>query len=151
MKLFKELKIKLKFFKKKRKRIGRGPGSGLGKTCGRGHKGQKSRSGYSKKRGFEGGQTPFYKRFPKIGFTSKKNIFNKAIILDKILDLKTSKIDLVILKKFKLINKKINKVKILSLKNVSNINPSKKIIFEGLMFSKKAKEQLKFFDCKILL
>jgi len=56
---------------KNRKRVGRGQGSGTGKTAGRGNKGQKSRSGYSKKRGFEGGQMPLYKRLPKIGFTSK--------------------------------------------------------------------------------
>lgn len=53
-----------------RKRIGRGQGSGTGKTSGKGHKGQKARSGYNKKRGFEGGQQPLYKRLPKIGFTS---------------------------------------------------------------------------------
>ncbi len=56
---------------KNRKRVGRGQGSGTGKTAGRGNKGQKARSGYSKKRGFEGGQMPLYKRLPKIGFTSK--------------------------------------------------------------------------------
>ena len=54
-----------------RKRGGRGQGSGTGKTAGRGNKGQKARSGYSKKRGFEGGQMPLYKRLPKVGFTSK--------------------------------------------------------------------------------
>ncbi len=54
-----------------RKRVGRGQGSGTGKTAGRGQKGQKSRSGYSQKRGFEGGQQPLYKRLPKIGFTSR--------------------------------------------------------------------------------
>ncbi len=57
---------------KKRKRVGRGPGSGLGKTAGRGHKGQKSRSGGAKPRYFEGGQLPLYRRLPKRGFT---NIF----------------------------------------------------------------------------
>jgi large subunit ribosomal protein L15 len=54
-----------------RKRVGRGQGSGTGKTAGRGQKGQKSRSGYSRKRGFEGGQQPLYKRLPKIGFVSR--------------------------------------------------------------------------------
>ncbi len=54
-----------------RKRVGRGQGSGTGKTAGRGNKGQKARSGYSKKRGFEGGQMPLQKRLPKVGFTSK--------------------------------------------------------------------------------
>jgi large subunit ribosomal protein L15 len=58
--------------KSKRKRVGRGPGSGLGKTAGRGEKGQKSRSGYSKRPGFEGGQMPLVRRLPKRGFT---NIF----------------------------------------------------------------------------
>ncbi len=54
--------------RKSRKRVGRGPGSGLGKTSGRGEKGQKSRSGYSRKRGFEGGQMPLHRRLPKRGF-----------------------------------------------------------------------------------
>ncbi|MCB1042552.1 MAG: 50S ribosomal protein L15 [Acidobacteria bacterium] len=60
-----------------RKRVGRGPGSGLGKTAGRGEKGQKSRSGYSAKRGFEGGQMPLQRRVPKRGFT---NIFRKELV-----------------------------------------------------------------------
>src|SRR5687767_1599117 len=61
----------------KKKRVGRGPGSGLGKTAGRGHKGQKSRSGYSSRPGFEGGQMPLQRRLPKRGFT---NIFKKQWI-----------------------------------------------------------------------
>jgi large subunit ribosomal protein L15 len=61
----------------KKKRVGRGPGSGLGKTAGRGNKGQKSRSGYSAKIGFEGGQMPLQRRLPKRGFT---NIFKKKWI-----------------------------------------------------------------------
>jgi large subunit ribosomal protein L15 len=59
---------------RERKRVGRGPGSGLGKTSGRGEKGQKSRSGYAHKVGFEGGQMPLHRRVPKRGFT---NIFRK--------------------------------------------------------------------------
>ena len=55
----------------KTKRVGRGPASGYGKTSTRGQKGQKSRTGYSKKRGFEGGQTPLQRRLPKVGFKSK--------------------------------------------------------------------------------
>lgn len=58
----------------KKKRVGRGPGSGMGKTAARGEKGQKSRSGYSRKIGFEGGQMPLHRRLPKRGFT---NIFKK--------------------------------------------------------------------------
>ncbi len=61
----------------KKKRLGRGPGTGLGKTSGRGEKGQKSRSGYSSKTGFEGGQMPLHRRLPKRGFT---NIFKKQWI-----------------------------------------------------------------------
>src|SRR5438093_7477467 len=57
-----------------KKRVGRGPGSGLGKTAGRGNKGQKSRSGFSRMRGFEGGQMPLHRRLPKRGFT---NIFKR--------------------------------------------------------------------------
>ncbi len=68
----------------KKKRVGRGPGSGLGKTSGRGNKGQKSRSGYSRKRGFEGGQMPLHRRLPKRGFT---NIFKKEWAEVNILDL----------------------------------------------------------------
>lgn len=61
----------------RKKRLGRGPGTGLGKTAGRGEKGQKSRSGYSSKVGFEGGQMPLHRRLPKRGFT---NIFKKQWI-----------------------------------------------------------------------
>ena len=68
----------------KKKRVGRGPGSGLGKTSGRGNKGQKSRSGYSQKRGFEGGQMPLHRRLPKRGFT---NIFKKVWAEVNIVDL----------------------------------------------------------------
>lgn len=67
-----------------KKRVGRGPGSGLGKTAGRGHKGQKSRSGYSGRPGFEGGQMPLQRRLPKRGFT---NIFKKQWLEVKLSDL----------------------------------------------------------------
>ncbi len=60
--------------KKRRKRLGRGPGSGKGKTCGKGHKGQNARSGGGVRRGFEGGQMPLHRRLPKKGFT---NVYNK--------------------------------------------------------------------------
>jgi len=69
---------------KNKKRLGRGPGSGTGKTAGRGHKGQKSRSGYSGRPGFEGGQMPLQRRLPKRGFT---NIFKKVWIEVKLSDL----------------------------------------------------------------
>jgi large subunit ribosomal protein L15 len=63
-----------------RKRVGRGPGSGLGKTSGRGENGQKSRSGYSHKAGFEGGQLPLYRRLPKRGFSNARFKTEYAII-----------------------------------------------------------------------
>jgi large subunit ribosomal protein L15 len=74
--------------KKTRKRVGRGEGSGLGKQSGKGHKGQKAGSGYSQKRGFEGGQMPLQRRIPKFGF---KNPFRKeyvALNLDALEDFK---------------------------------------------------------------
>lgn len=64
------------------KRIGRGQGSGHGGTSTRGHKGAQSRSGYSKKRGFEGGQMPLQRRLPKFGFTNINKVYNKAVNLD---------------------------------------------------------------------
>lgn len=70
--------------RQKKKRVGRGPGSGLGKTAGRGEKGQKSRSGYSRRPGFEGGQMPLVRRVPKRGFT---NIFRKENAVVNVADL----------------------------------------------------------------
>ena len=75
---------------KTRKRIGRGPGSGLGGTSTRGHKGQKSRSGYSKKIGFEGGQMPIQRRLPKFGFKNINRVEYKAINLDTLQQLADS-------------------------------------------------------------
>lgn len=76
---------------KSRKRIGRGPGSGLGGTSTRGHKGAKSRSGYSKKIGFEGGQMPLQRRVPKFGFKNINRVAYKAINLDTIQKLAEAK------------------------------------------------------------
>ena len=76
---------------KVRKRIGRGPGSGLGGTSTRGHKGAKSRSGYSRKVGFEGGQMPIQRRLPKFGFKNINRVEYKAINLDTIQKLASDK------------------------------------------------------------
>ena len=76
---------------KTRKRIGRGAGSGLGGTSTRGHKGAKSRSGYSKKIGFEGGQMPLQRRLPKFGFTNLKRVEFKAINLSTLEELAAKK------------------------------------------------------------
>jgi large subunit ribosomal protein L15 len=69
---------------KNKKRLGRGEGSGFGDTAGRGHKGAKSRSGYSQKRGFEGGQMPLQRRVPKFGFTNPNRVEYKGVNLDVI-------------------------------------------------------------------
>jgi len=103
----------------KSKRVGRGPASGYGKTAGRGQKGQKSRTGYSVKRGFEGGQTPLQRRLPKVGFKSRVEK-PQAINVDKItaiLDLNEitienlSKIVKIKSKKVKLIGTKARELK----------------------------------------
>ncbi len=72
--------------KKARKRIGRGPGSGTGKTAGRGHKGQRSRSGFSQRFGFEGGQMPLVRRVPKRGFTNIFRVEYSVVNLDRLAD-----------------------------------------------------------------
>lgn len=80
--------------RKKAKRVGRGIGSTLGKTCGRGHKGQKARSGGFHKVGFEGGQMPLQRRLPKIGFTSLKKKYSAEVRLSELNSLSAEVIDL---------------------------------------------------------
>ena len=96
-----------------KKRVGRGMGNGTGKTCGRGHKGQKSRTGGTIKVGFEGGQMPLQRRLPKVGFSSRVNINSVELKYDRLVSIKEKKITLEILKKHKLIKSKIEKVKII--------------------------------------
>jgi large subunit ribosomal protein L15 len=81
-----------------KKRVGRGIGSGLGKTCGRGHKGQKSRAGGFHKVGFEGGQMPLQRRLPKRGFISLGREFKAEVALSKLAKLPVDEIDLMVLK-----------------------------------------------------
>lgn len=99
--------------RKNSKRLGRGIGSGFGKTGGRGHKGQKSRSGGMINRGFEGGQMPLYRRLPKFGFNSRKKNISTEVRLSDISNLSTNIIDLHILKQKKIINKNIKYVKVI--------------------------------------
>jgi large subunit ribosomal protein L15 len=80
------------------KRVGRGIGSGLGKTCGRGHKGQKSRSGGFHKIGFEGGQMPLQRRLPKVGFTSRKSRVTEQVRLGELARVEGDTVDLAALK-----------------------------------------------------
>ena len=99
--------------KKDRKRVGRGIGSTLGKTCGRGHKGQASRSGGSTAVGFEGGQMPLKQRLPKFGFTSRKSLVRAEVRLNELNKLEADVIDLLSLKAANVINKNIESVKIM--------------------------------------
>lgn len=98
--------------KKLAKRKGRGPGSGNGKMAGRGHKGQKSRSGGQTQVGFEGGQMPLQRRLPKVGFTSKKALFTVEVRLDTLSKVKAEVIDLAALKAENFVNNNIKVVKV---------------------------------------
>lgn len=95
------------------KRRGRGIGSGLGKTGGRGHKGQKSRSGGQTKIGFEGGQMPLQRRLPKVGFTSRLARVTDEIRLNELSALTEDVIDITVLKEANLIAKSILRVKVM--------------------------------------
>ncbi len=99
--------------KKAPKRVGRGIGSGHGKTCGRGHKGQKSRSGGMPKIGFEGGQMPIYRRLPKVGFRSRKAKYSAEIRLNEIASLDAEVIDLLALKSANLVRNDVKSAKVI--------------------------------------
>ena len=94
------------------KRVGRGIGSGFGKTCGRGHKGQKARSGGSIKPGFEGGQMPLQRRLPKFGFTSRQARYVAEVRLNELTNIEEDVIDLAALKIADIINEHIKVAKV---------------------------------------
>ena len=96
-----------------RKRVGRGMGSGMGKTSGRGHKGQKSRSGGFTKIGFEGGQMPLQRRLPKVGFTSRVSSITSQVTLSQLDKLSEKDITIDVLKKYNLVTKNISRVKVM--------------------------------------
>lgn len=98
---------------KKSKRVGRGIGSTLGKTCGRGHKGQKSRSGGYQKVGFEGGQMPLQRRLPKVGFRSRKNHLSAQVRLHELVSVTEETIDLDALKKAHIIASSVRVAKVI--------------------------------------
>ena len=99
--------------KKDAKRVGRGIGSGLGKTGGRGHKGQKSRSGGFTKVGFEGGQMPLQRRLPKVGFASRKARFMAEIRLPELTKVEGDVVDLLSLKAANIIGHQIKRAKVI--------------------------------------
>ena len=123
---------------KKSKRVGRGIGSGHGKTSGRGHKGQKSRAGGFHKVGFEGGQMPIQQRLPKFGFTSRSAKFKTHIKLGDLNHLTEDIIDIEVLKTHKLISKTTKEVKV-----VNSGELKKAIKLKGLKISKTASEEVK--------
>jgi large subunit ribosomal protein L15 len=95
-----------------KRRVGRGIGSGLGKTAGRGHKGQKSRAGGYHKVGFEGGQMPLQRRLPKRGFKSHLLKFNAEVTLDSLQQLGASEVDLLLLKSAGMVGELVKAVKV---------------------------------------
>jgi large subunit ribosomal protein L15 len=96
------------------KRVGRGVGSGLGKTCGRGHKGQRARAGGFHKLGFEGGQTPLQRRLPKFGFTPRASVTMQVLRLDTLNNITADIIDIHTLKKNHLVKSSVQLVKLLA-------------------------------------
>jgi large subunit ribosomal protein L15 len=113
--------------KKARRRVGRGIGSGLGKTAGRGHKGQKSRSGGFHKVGFEGGQMPLQRRLPKRGFKSASLKYNAEITLADLQKLAADEVDLMTLKQAGLVGELARVVKV-----VKSGELSKKVVLKGI-------------------
>ena len=102
-----------------KRRVGRGIGSGIGKTAGRGHKGQKSRAGGYHKVGFEGGQMPMHRRLPKRGFKSQSLQFNAEVTLDVLESLGASEVDLLALKQAKLVGQLTKVVKVVNTGSLS--------------------------------
>jgi large subunit ribosomal protein L15 len=125
---------------KKRKRIGRGPGSGFGKTAGRGEKGQKSRSGYSRKRGFEGGQMPLTRRIPKRGFTNIFKTLYNIVNLDVIERAGLEEIKYEDFFKRKLVRANLNKAP--KIKILGKGNLKRKVHIHAHKFSKSAVEKI---------
>lgn len=102
-----------------KRRVGRGIGSGLGKTAGRGHKGQKSRSGGYHKVGFEGGQMPLQRRLPKRGFKSAQLQFNAEVTLADLNSVEAAEIDLLVLKQAGLVAQLAKRVKVIKTGEIS--------------------------------
>ena len=113
--------------KKPRRRVGRGIGSGIGKTAGRGHKGQKSRSGGYHKVGFEGGQMPLQRRLPKRGFKSHLKQFNAEVTLTTLERLGVDEIDLLTLKQAGIVGQLAKVVKV-----IKSGELSRKVMLKGI-------------------
>lgn len=123
--------------RKTAKRVGRGIGSGLGKTAGRGHKGQRSRSGGYHKVGFEGGQTPLYRRVPKYGFNSRTAHLRDEVRLHELMKIKADVIDILALKKAGLLRHDVKVVKVILSGEVT-----KPLTIKGLLVTKGARQAI---------
>ena len=130
--------------KKSRKRVGRGIGSGTGKTCGRGHKGQKSRSGGFNKIGFEGGQMPLQRRVPKVGFRSRVGMVTDEIRLHELNNIDADVIDLQALQQANLISKSIQRVKVMASGKLE-----KAVTLKGIRVTKGAREAIEAAGGKV--
>ena len=130
--------------KKARTRVGRGIGCGKGKTCGRGHKGQHSRSGGYHKVGFEGGQMPIQRRVPKFGFTSRQSLVSAEIRLSELNNLKTEVITVDTLRSLGLINSTVTSVKVFLSGEIQNA-----ISLKGIRVSKGAREAIESAGGKV--
>jgi len=126
------------------KRVGRGIGSGTGKTCGRGHKGQKSRSGGGVKPGFEGGQQPLQRRLPKFGFTSRAARFVAEIRLNELVNIEADVIDLAALKDASIIANKMKSAKV-----VLSGEITKAVTLKGIKATKGAKAAIEAAGGKV--
>lgn len=130
--------------KKDAKRVGRGIGCGFGKTGGRGHKGQKSRSGGFRKVGFEGGQMPLQRRLPKVGFTSRKAQFVAEIRLNELELVAGDVVDLLSLKAANVIGQQIKRAKVILSGEIS-----KPVTISGLGVTKGARAAIEAAGGKI--
>lgn len=130
--------------KQSAKRVGRGIGSGLGKTGGRGHKGQKSRSGGFHKVGFEGGQMPLQRRLPKVGFSSRTGRFIEEVRLHELEKVEGDAIDLVALKAANVIRQETKRVKIIASGTIE-----KAVTVRGLGITKGAKAAIEAAGGKV--
>lgn len=130
--------------KTSRKRVGRGIGSGLGKTCGRGHKGQRARKSGNVRPGFEGGQMPLQKRLPKYGFTSRVSLSAAEVRLAELNGVDAEVIDLESLRAANVIGHNVKSVKIFLSGEIS-----KPVTLKGLAVSKGAKAAIEAAGGKI--
>ena len=127
-----------------RKRVGRGIGCDWGKTCARGHKGQKSRSGGFSKVGFEGGQMPLQRRLPKVGFSSRVGRVSAELRLHELAMVKADVIDIASLKAANLITKNVLNVKVMLSGSID-----KSVTLKGIKVSKGAREAIEASGGKI--